>query len=397
MQSLLPDGSGLFEKAFEQVWAERWPSLELGADAIRGAKFDPPPAFLPFLVFEYGLGELTPYVPNLYTLVVDREGVNWQRIRGTPASVYKGLGWLGYTATLEDAWHGRVYWNSTQLRFPELPRQDFPDLERIEGITRLSLPKRSQLRRGVHQYDVTALVADGGRLDNAMLERESGVAVTSAGTLWSFGRTTEVEHVMTEAEGTAIGNWLDVPQQGGIKWVSMDYPWVTATFPWAGNPALQRQSLLASWFTGKPLFATLRDVDGEILGHRRCRATHTVSQRFDGAYSFGAVRYEPVAAGARLYVEALTNFGDASDVTASSVELTVGAELADGVKPGRLWLQAGELVGGNPIAVTPVTLPLRSTVREQIKFLLRFDNPPKPAVNFARASNSQYLPLILET
>src|SRR5690606_6080629 len=127
MQSLLPSTSGLFERAFEEAWYQRWPMLETGADAIKGAKFNPPPSFLPFLVYEYGLGELTPYVPNLYTLIVGREGVDWQRIRGTPDAVYKGLGWIGYSAVLEDAWHGRVYWNSTQLRFDGLPAQDFPD------------------------------------------------------------------------------------------------------------------------------------------------------------------------------------------------------------------------------------------------------------------------------
>ncbi|MCJ8517827.1 hypothetical protein ABID21_000657 [Pseudorhizobium tarimense] len=372
MQSLLPDGSGLFEKAFEQSWAERWPALERGADAIRGAKFNPPPSFLPFLVYEYGLGELTPYVPNHYTLVVDREGVDWQRIRGTPASVYKGLGWLGYTATLEDAWHGRVYWNSTQLRFPDLPSQDFPDLERIEGITRLSLPKRSDLRRGVHQYDGTALVADGGRLDNAMLERESGVAFTPAGTLWSFGRTTEVEHVLSEAEGMAIGNWIAVPEEAGLKWIEMTYPWVTATFKWADNPINQRRALMAAWFAGRRLFVTLRDAAGEVIGHRRCRAIHPVNAQFGGRYSFAGAGYSPAAGGRQVYIEAMTGFGDAAGVEAASIEITVGAELAADIKPGRLWLQPDELVGGSPIAVTPVSIPLRATVREQLKFLVRF-------------------------
>ena len=35
---------------------------------MRGIKLiNPPPSFLPYLVYEYGLGELTPYVPNLTT------------------------------------------------------------------------------------------------------------------------------------------------------------------------------------------------------------------------------------------------------------------------------------------------------------------------------------------
>jgi hypothetical protein len=396
MQSLLPDGSGLFERAFEQALDQRWPALHAGADAIRGAKFNPPPSFLPFLVYEYGLGELTPYVPNLYTLVVAREGIDWQRIRGTPASVYKGLGWIGYTATLEDAWHGRVFWNSTQLRFGSLPAEDFPDLERIEGITRLSLPKRSLLRRGVFQYDATAIIADGGRLDEAMLDSESGIAVTPAQTLWSFGRTTEIEHLVTEEEGLAIGSWIEVPAGGGLRWTSMTYPWVTATFPWADNAKTQRLVLLASWFQGQNIFVTFRDAEGAVIGHRRCRAVHQVAAQFDGRYRFAEGAYSFSEKGTRVYIEAMTDFDDASDVVAEVVELRVLAETAPGVKPGKLWLEAGELTGGVVISPTEVTIPLRRTVRDQVKFLLRFDNTIKPGLQFADASNSQFIPLILE-
>lgn len=372
MQSLLPDNSSIYEKSAEVALSARWSQLTAGAEAIRTAKIQPPPSLLPYLVFEYGLGELTPYVPNLYTLVVDREGVNWQRIRGTPASVYKGLGWLGYTASLEDAWHGRAWWNSTQLRFNALPAVDFPDLERIEGIVRLSLPKRSQLRRGVYQYDVGAVEADSCLLDGSLLDFESGVAVTQAGTIWSFGRTTEIDHLMTEAEGTAIGNWIEVPAEGGLKWVDMTYPWVTATFPWADNPVTQRGVLLAAWFAARVHHVTFRDADGAVIGHRRSRATHSVIPQFGGRYSFAGSAYARSARGTFAYIEAMTDFEDAFDVEAASVELTVGGEVAPGIKPGKLWLAPNELIGGDAIAVTPVSLPLRKTVREQIKFLMRF-------------------------
>ncbi|MCB5204257.1 phage tail protein [Neorhizobium sp. T786] len=370
--TLLPSSSDLYERAFEASLQPRWNELNLAAEAIRTVKFNPPPSFLPFLVFEYGLGELTPYVPNLYTLVVDREGVNWQRIRGTPASVYKGLGWLGYTATLEDAWHGRAYWNSTQLRFSALPDADFPDLERIEGVTRLSLPKRSDLRRGVYQYDIGATESDGSVLDGSMLDTESGIAVTDAGTLWSFGRVTEVDHLLTEAEGLAIGNWLEEPEGGGIKWTSLQYPWVQAQFKWADSATNMRRSLMAGWFSGRQLFATFRDTSGNLLGHRRCRAVHPVSQKLNGPYEVGNINYVPAAGGRRLYVEAMTDVNDAWDVTAASVEITVGAEIAVGINPGQLWLQPGQLIGGEPIAHTAIHLPLRRTVRDQVKFIVRF-------------------------
>ncbi|APO76113.1 phage tail protein [Rhizobium etli 8C-3] len=371
--SLLPNSSSLFEKAMESALAPRWDAFGDAVATIRTAKLvSPPPSFLPYLVHEYGLGELTPYVPNLYTLIVGREGINWQRVRGTPAAVEKGLGWLGYAAEMEDAWAGRTYWNSTQLHFSTLPVADHPDLERIEGVVMLSLPKRSQLRRGVYQYDVRALVSDRSRADGSLFDWSSGIDVTQQGTLWSFGRTTEVEHVLTEAEGMAIGNWIAIPEVEGLQWSTMQYPWVTATFSWAANAATQRRALMAAWFEGRALYATLRRSDGEIIGHRRCRAVWPSMQQFNGCYSFAGVSYQPMTGATRVYIEAMTDFGDAADVTAESIELTIGAARGAGVPAGRLWLQPGELTGGHAIASIPVSLPLRATVREQLKFLMRF-------------------------
>ena len=124
---------------------------------------------------------------------------------GTFEAIRLGLGWIGYEASVEESWYGRNWWNSYQLRFTTLPANDDPDLERIEAITTLSVPKRSQLRRGVFQYDVEAGVADRSRYDRAMFDRSSGVKATPAGTLWSFGRKLEVSRVLTKAEGQALG------------------------------------------------------------------------------------------------------------------------------------------------------------------------------------------------
>jgi len=149
------------------------PQEAIAIGEIKRAKHITRPAdFLPFLVDEYGLGELTPYVPNVYDLL--DEGIKWQRIRGSLASIDMGLAWLGYSASFKAAWPGRRWWNSFQLYFDQLPENDFPDLERIEGITNLSKNTRSDLRRAVFQYDAGPVVQDGCRLDMAMIERESG-------------------------------------------------------------------------------------------------------------------------------------------------------------------------------------------------------------------------------
>lgn len=371
MTSLLTPSSGRFEQAYEATRVSRSDVIWSATPAVTTMKDSPPPAALPFLIYEFGLGMLTPYVSNLYELL-DGRGVRWLRVRGTYEAIDRGLQFLGLTATMEPAWHGRVWWNSAQLRFPVLPENDAPLLGRIEGITRLSLPKRSDLRRGVHEYDIGPILADHARLDGSLVEHESGVRLNDGGTIWSFGRTKEIEHVLTQAEGTAIGNWLDEPEGGVVAWNDITYSWVDATFSWSDTPEVQRRALMAAWFGAETLYLTFRTSAGVVIGHRRCRAVWPAKTQIDGVYKFGDDRYQPLPGGTRVYVEALTDFEDADGVTAANISLTVGAILAEGTPPGRLWLMPGELVGGEEIVVTATNTPLRKTVRERVKILLRF-------------------------
>ncbi|KFL31738.1 hypothetical protein JP75_06640 [Devosia riboflavina] len=368
--ALLPQNSTDWEKAVANALGPSV-TVQSAINAMRRAKYvSPRPSMLDALIYEYGLGELTPYFSNKNVLIV--EGPKWQRLRGTLSAIAIGLAWIGYSASVEEAWSGRRWWNSFQLRFAALPANDSPDLERIEGITRLSVPLRSMLRRGVFGYDVEAAQANHSRHNRSMWNFESGIAVTQVGTLWSFGRSYEFEHTLTEAEGMAIGNWIDPVESGGLKWVDMTVPWVDAHYRWAENPASLRRSVMAGWFATRTLWCRLRDSNGDVIGFRRCRAVRPVLSQLGGAYSHGGLAYEPVVAGQQLYVEAMTGFGDANAASSALVDLVVGGVLADGVKPGRLWLAPGELLGGTGIAGQAVDIPLRTTVREQFKFLMRF-------------------------
>lgn len=385
MTSLLPSTSGTFEISIEASRAAGWQEINGAVPFITSAKLSPPPSFLPFLVWEYGLGMLTPYVPNLYDLIY--EGVRWFRIRGTYAGVAKGLGFIGVTAALEPAWHGRAWWNSSQLRFPVLPATDTPLLERIEAITRLSLPFRSDLRRGVHQYDVPPAEADGTLLDGSHLDCESGIRISEGGTVWSFGRTTEIEHTLTQLEGLAIGNWLPVVSGAGLAWSEMNFPWSTATFSWADDSVALRRAALATWFNNRALYLALMDADGDVIGYRRVKSAHAVAPAFDGIFSFGGQRYTKSAAGEVAYVEAMTDFGDVDGIEARSVCLIANLMIGRAVPPGRLWLRPDEVelpqsmnigrlwmgaTGFPSFAKANVTIPLRKTVRERFKFLVRF-------------------------
>jgi len=368
--ALLSINSTSWERTLADVMSPQQ-ILHDGISAIKTAKLvSPPSSFLPFLVWEYGLDELTPFVPNLYDLI--DQGVDWQRVRGTPSAIIIGLSWIGYSAALEEASTRRNYWNSFQLRFTNLPANDEPDLERIEGIVNLSIPVRSNFRRGVFQYDVGALVADNSQLDGAMLERESGVVITQKETLWSFGRTHEIAHILSEAEGVALGNWIDPVVGGSVTWQDLNIAWSDADFAWNADAATQRTSALSTWFLDKQIYLSFKNGTGDIIGYRRARAVHQVGVVANGAYQHDGVSYAPIEGGTQLYIEAMTQFEDASDVTAETVSLIISPVLTQNVKSGQLWLEPDELSGGAEIALTTMNIEMRKTVREQIKIMLRF-------------------------
>lgn len=372
MNSLQPPNANIYERAVEQSRASRWAMLQAAVPAIRtGKRVSPAPDVLPFLVFEDGLGMLKSYVTNIYELL-DGRGKAWMGKRGTYEAVARALAFLNLAGIVEPANPRRVWWNSAQVRFSSLPPVDRPLLAQIDGLMRLSLPMRSDFRRGVYGYDVGALRGNVSRLNRSMLERESGIRLNGAGPLWSFGRDTEVSHLLTQAEGVAIGNWIDVPADEGLAWITMNYPWVTANFPWGSSAADQRRSLMATWFASRTFYLRLTSASGQIIGYRRCRCARPVMQSASGVYRFQGSRYTPAPSGQRVYIEAMTGFNDADGVSTSSVALMSGVILAPGVKPGKLWLQPNEVTAGTAFVTHAISLPLRATVRERFKFLVRF-------------------------
>lgn len=374
--ALLPGSSTALEREVAAVTAEAPAIAAAVGNLARLKRSIRLPDVLPFLHFEYGLRKLAPYLSSPYQLIT--EGRAWTEERGTAPAVDRGLAWLQLSADIEENLPERRFWNGFQLLLEQLPGNDAPLLERIEGVTTLSAPERSKFRRAVHGYDVRAAEADHSRLDGAMLDWSSGVKAT-AGTrnfpeaaTWSFGREHEIEHLLTEDEGTSIGNWIEpVDPEDVLAWEDMTYPWETATFAWDAGADAQRRALLAAWFLSAPIYLTL-SAAGQPIGHRRCRAVHTVAASSAGAYFFDGTVWEPSPGAGRLYVEALTDFEDADGVTADACALIIGADLATGVPAGRRWLQPAQLVGGSPIAVTSLSVPLRRTVRERFKFMLRF-------------------------
>lgn len=639
LQSLHPPRStSRFLLAYEQALAYE-PRVGSGVTAIRDAKGRRLPTWLQFLLYEYGLIELTPYVPNFYTLL--DEGRAWQIDRDTFAAVLRGLGWVSAQGSIVEAPSRRNWWNSFQVNLNDLPPADSPNLSRIEKIVELSAPFRSDFRRGVNGYDIGAGEGDYTKLDASILDRESGVRLTPSGALWSFGRVTEWAHELTEAEGTALGNWLahaslssflvdfengtaivdDLPvdlddvvefsrgtskwhsdvaghwQEFGVNeiarldsgvliepaadrltqfapelnplddataatviligvddpfggdqairvmfegdagrtllvpadglqpdtvysvsffarlissigylppggdagfqsffsqltanewvrveglpfttddiagqwldltlaasgatvvidlfgfqveegpkvtspipgpdltghrdedllslglpdglnnvvvtfgdgtgqsflgvegpfeiradilnrplianvanassttWKSMAFPWTEANFPWASDAVVQRQITLAHWFEGRGAYLALKNDAGQVIGYRRARAVRQVLPDYNGPFAVLSATYAPTQSGRSVIVEAMTDAGNGAGQIARSIEIVIGGTLLSGIPPGRLWLDPDELVGGVSIASKTVNIPLRATVRERLKLLLRF-------------------------
>lgn len=369
MSDLLPGSASLFERT---LLAAIDPTARLSDTiaALHGLKINnPPPSLLPYLVFEYGLGELSPYVPNLYELI--EEGIDWQRIRGTHASVAKALSWISYAGAIEHAPTRRRWWNMWQLALSQV-RADEADLIRIEGLAGLSAPRRSDFWRGFHGYDARELELAEARWGEALLCDQSGVAVAPGAAKWSFGRSVEIDHDMSEAELTALGVWVPPISSEEATWQELDAAWEDLDISWTDDATLARSTLMLASTGAGPAWAVFRDAGGAVIGYRRARARRTVLPDASGVYSIGASRYTP-GAGTALYVEALTDFGDGAGSHAASVAFILTAEPEYGLPPGARWLGPGDLPGPLvEVAAQAVDLSLSHTVRERVAALLRF-------------------------
>ncbi|AQX31179.1 phage tail protein [Bartonella schoenbuchensis] len=400
---LLPTNTTKFEKRLADA-CDFHKSIEDSINFISRAKLDIiDPSFLPWLVEEYGLGELTSYVPDFYVLL--ETGPGWQRVRGSLAAIDKGLEWLDLSAHFVGAWPERKWWNSFQLYFDQLPDTD--KLKAIEGIVKLSECLRSDFWRGVHGYDAPIVEGNISRLDDSIFDSQSGACATEGGTVFSFGRSTEISLTLTEEDGKLIGNWIDDQEElvwegldyswdranfpwgsaqksehnllnfvddedDEFSWKSLDYPWNEANVPWVSDQKNGRDILMADWFKGRTLYLALRDNDDKLIGYRRCNIVQQVTRVSDGVYSHSGHHFTPFIKGTKVLLAARTQFHDVDNKQAASVSIFVHATPTKLIPFGRLWLGPDGLIDGVEILKTPVSLSLRKDVREQFKILLRF-------------------------
>jgi len=121
------------------------PRVGPAAELIRTAKRENiPDSVVPFLIYEYGLGELLPYLSDPRTAIAT--GVLWQRLRGTPQSFRIALGWIGNDGIIEESEGGTSRWSQFQLGLASAP-VDLSQTDSVVEIGRLSSPVRSSLFR----------------------------------------------------------------------------------------------------------------------------------------------------------------------------------------------------------------------------------------------------------
>jgi Phage tail protein (Tail_P2_I) len=374
--ALQPPHATPFERALSLA-TDIIPRLEAAIAAIAGAKYRSPHAsnLIPFLIAEYGLGEVSEFVPNQEQLLI--EGVRWQRLRGTPKAIELGLAWLGYTAALEEAPTRRKRWHLFQLMLGKVRDNELPDLNRIEDIAGLSVGVRSHFFRGFAGYDVRALEYGWSKSGQAIVGNDSGARIKEGGALWSFGRGHELDTAPTQTQLTALGIWIAASTLP-FTWTDMWFSWMLADFPWSSPINDVRRRIMAAALALKTCWIEFKNAAGQVIGYARARALHLVAASPTGTYLVGATKYEVAPASELLYIEALTDFGNGDGQISASHALIFDATPIDPAKPGLRWAAPGELqvVGGN-IATHPrlgqktETIMFGKTVRERVSTLLR--------------------------
>ncbi|SFD14126.1 phage tail protein [Pseudoalteromonas denitrificans] len=116
-------------------------------------KSEPSDNLLHWLVWEYGLEAILPYSHDLKKVLKD--GLSWQRIRGTPQSLNLALGWIDLTQVGIEAEPPGRHFYEYQLATGKIPGDK--DVSRILNLAKLSAPTRSKLARLYHHYDIRKL------------------------------------------------------------------------------------------------------------------------------------------------------------------------------------------------------------------------------------------------
>lgn len=157
---------------------------------------------LPILAEQFNVvGPLWNYLPNESAKRrAIKESVAWHCAKGTPWSVETALSWAGHEAKVEDTTGTERRWAEYQIELgvPVAPAA----LEAVLELARFAAPPRSHLVRLYSRYDLRYFRLDHSRLDEALLDDDSGVS--QSGIKLSFG-TRHADVLPLESSGPKFG------------------------------------------------------------------------------------------------------------------------------------------------------------------------------------------------
>jgi P2-related tail formation protein len=170
---------------------------------IRTAKrVDIPDSVVPWLIYEYGLGEILPYLGNNQRRAL-AEGLLWQRIRGTKEALRIALGWIEIEGLIEESEAGTDRWAEFQLGLDERTTGE-ASIDAIVGVARLSAPARSRLQRIYAVHDWRRAVYDECSWDDGSIyDDHSGVRPRADWPQISYG---QVIGTLVQGGGTIGGS-----------------------------------------------------------------------------------------------------------------------------------------------------------------------------------------------
>lgn len=171
-----------------------------------------PDSVVPWLIYEYGLAEILPYVSDERTAL--ELGIPWQRIRGTPQSVTLALDWIGIDGQVEESEGGSYRWAEYQLGLAA-PTTGEAIIDRMAAVAALSTPVRSRLQRIYSVYDHRRFVLDFSLLsDGGPLSDHTGTRPRPDWPQISYGdyHATSVEENATVASGALAVTSVSVPK-----------------------------------------------------------------------------------------------------------------------------------------------------------------------------------------
>lgn len=366
---LLPSNATPFERAFSLA-IDAADRVASGVGAVRTAKLvTVPETFLPFLAYEYGLGEVSAFVPDQRLLIAS--GIAWQRVRGTPEAIAVGLDWLAYRADLEEAPARRRRWNLFQLALASLPAQEAPDLESIDRIASLSVPVRSRFWRGFAGYDVREAEWSRTAWGRAAWSSSSGVRLSEGGAKWSFGRPHNFPMPLGQDDLEPLGAWQ--PGAGGAPSAWDATPWNAAGLTWTPAEVTERNGAIIAALRDRVMHLEFRSASGAVIGYRRARVIRPARIDNLGQYDLSSYRLAADNVGPTgLYVEFLTGFGDGFGATAATAAVVFDGVPAVAGRPGALWLGPGQLTGGTRLRAVPLPITFRRAMRERVRFHFTF-------------------------